>query len=527
MIHRRHFLWTIILMIGALSLISCGSKSSDETPAPTPTGTVTKFAILDGTQESPAVNTTANGSGSLIVDTGTGAVSGSLTILSPPATAVTAAHVHDAAAGNAVIIPLSDSGNGVWSVPATATPLTAAQISSFTAGTLYFNAHTTANAGGEIRGNINKATATLYARLDGAQESPAVTTTAAGTGILTVDASTGVPSGSLTITVAPATTVNAAHVHDAAAGNAVIIPLSNSGGGVWSIPATATPLTAAQISSFIGGKLYFNAHTTANPGGEIRGNIILTAAPAAPAPTPTGTVRRLATLDGAQEVPAVTTTANGAGSLTVDTGTGTVSGSLVILSAPATTATAAHVHDAAAGNAVIIPLSNSGGGVWSVPATATPLTAAQISSFTAGTLYFNVHTTANAGGEIRGNINKADATLNARLDGAQEVPSVITSAAGTGILTVNADTGLASGSLTITVAPATTVTAAHVHDAAAGNAVIIPLNNLGSGVWGVPTGTVLTAAQISSFVAGNLYFNVHTVANAGGEIRGNIKLLVP
>jgi hypothetical protein len=77
--------------------------------------------------------------------------------------------VHDGAAGNAVIIPLTDSGGGVWSVPATATPLTAAQIASFTAGTLYFNVHTTANTGGEIRGNINKATATLYAKLDGTQ----------------------------------------------------------------------------------------------------------------------------------------------------------------------------------------------------------------------------------------------------------------------------------------------------------------------------------------------------------------------
>src|SRR6185369_8937267 len=109
--------------------------------------------------------TAANGAGSLAVNTGTGVVSGSLTILVAPATTVTAAHVHDAAAGNAVIIPLSDSGGGVWSVPAAATPLTAAQIASFTAGTLYFNAHTTTNPGGEIRGNINKTTATLYARM--------------------------------------------------------------------------------------------------------------------------------------------------------------------------------------------------------------------------------------------------------------------------------------------------------------------------------------------------------------------------
>jgi CHRD domain-containing protein len=277
MIHRRHFLWSSILLIGVITLVGCGSSSNNSTPAPTPGAPVTKLATIDGSQEATPVTTSANGAGSLTVDTGTGAVSGSLTILAAPATTVTAAHVHDAAAGNAVIIPLSDSGGGVWSVPATATALTPAQIASFTAGTLYFNVHTTANPGGEMRGNINKAAATLYARMDGAQESPPVTTTAAGTGSLTVDASTGIPSGSLTITVAPATAVTAAHVHDAAAGNAVIIPLSDSGGGVWSVPATAKPLTVAQIASFIGGKLYFNAHTTTNPGGEIRGNIILIA----------------------------------------------------------------------------------------------------------------------------------------------------------------------------------------------------------------------------------------------------------
>jgi uncharacterized membrane protein len=277
MIYRKHFLWSTLLLIGVITLVGCGKSSSDNTPAPTPGASVTKLAILDGTQESPAVITTANGSGSLTVNTGTGVVSGSLTILTVPTTTVTAAHVHDAAAGNAVIIPLNDSGGGVWSVPATATPLTAAQIASFTAGTLYFNVHTDANKGGEIRGNINKTTATLYAHLDGSQESPPVITSAAGTGNLTVDAGTGVASGSLTITVAPATTVTAAHVHDAAAGNAVIIPLSDSGNGVWSVPATATPLTAAQIASFVSGKLYYNVHTDANKGGEIRGNIVLIA----------------------------------------------------------------------------------------------------------------------------------------------------------------------------------------------------------------------------------------------------------
>jgi len=522
MIHRRHFLWSIILLIGAISLTACGGGGGDDgtpAPAPTPTGTVTKLATLDGTQEIPAVTTTANGAGSLTVDSGTGAVSGSLTIIAAPATTVTAAHVHDAAAGNAVIIPLSDSGNGVWSVPAS-TVLTAAQISSFTAGTLYFNVHTTANTGGEIRGNINKTSATLYAHLTGAQETTPVTTSAEGTGTMTLAAGTGVVTGSLTIIVAPVTSVTAAHVHDAAAGNAVIIPLSDSGGGVWSIP-DGTVLTAAQISSFLSGKLYFNVHTTANTGGEIRGNIVLVTAPAV---TP-AVVTKLAILDGTQEIPAVVTTANGSGSLTVDTGQRIAVGSLTILSAPATTVTAAHVHDAAAGNAVIIILTDSGGGVWSIPA-GTVLSPAQVASFIAGSLYFNVHTTANTGGEIRGNIDKTTATLFAQL---AAIPPVVTSATGTGSLTLeDLDTGAVSGSLTITVAPASAITAVHVHDAVVGEAIAaISLTDSGGGVWSIPANTLLTTAQAASFISGKLNFTVHTTANPGGEIRGNIIRIAP
>lgn len=527
MIHHRKFLWSIILLIGAISLVSCGGGGGDNgTPAPTQGTTVTKFAVLDGTQEIPAVATAATGAGSLTVDTGTGAVSGSFTILTAPATPIGAAHVHDAAAGNAVIIPLSDSGGGVWSVPANTT-LTAAQISSFTAGTLYFNVHT-ANApggfpGGEIRGNINKTNATLYAHLNGAQEATPVTTIAEGTGSLAVDASTGAASGSLTIIVAPASAVGPAHVHDAAAGNAAIITLTDSGGGVWSVPA-GTVLTAAQIASFLGGKLYFNVHTTDNPNGEIRGNIVLIAAPTVTA----AVVTKLAILDGLQEVPPVTTTASGSGSLTVDSGSRIVVGSLTILSAPATTVTAAHVHDAAAGGTVAITLVDSGGGVWSVPAN-TVLTPAQVASFVAGNLYFNVHT-ANApggfpNGEIRGNINTTSATLFARL-GAEA--GVVTSATGTGRLTMDVDTGAVTGSVTITVAPLSPITAVHVHDLALGESIaVLSLTDSGGGVWSIPAGTLLTTAQRASFIGGKLYFMVHTNNNPNGEIRGNITLIAP
>ena len=64
----------------------------------------------------------------------------------------------------------------------------------------------------------------------------------------------------------------AAHFHDAA---------TPGGNGPPIVPATVTPmtikgtatLTDAQIADLNAGKVYFNVHTAANPGGEIRGTL--------------------------------------------------------------------------------------------------------------------------------------------------------------------------------------------------------------------------------------------------------------
>ncbi|THD63259.1 CHRD domain-containing protein [Phenylobacterium sp.] len=65
----------------------------------------------------------------------------------------------------------------------------------------------------------------------------------------------------------------AAHFHDAATpgGNGPpIVPASNV--GTSPIKGTAT-LTDSQIADLNAGKVYFNIHTAANPGGEIRGTL--------------------------------------------------------------------------------------------------------------------------------------------------------------------------------------------------------------------------------------------------------------
>jgi hypothetical protein len=110
------------------------------------------------------------------------------------------------------------------------------------------------------------------------------------------------------------------------------------------------------------------------------------------------------------------------------------------------------------------------------------------------------------------------------LSGGEEVPPVVTSAGGSGRLEVNDTTGAATGSLTITTAPTSTVIAAHVYQGPRGanGGIVVVLENSGPGVWSVPVGKALSPAQINTFTAGGLYFNVRTAEHPNGEIRGQI-----
>jgi len=107
-----------------------------------------------------------------------------------------------------------------------------------------------------------------------------------------------------------------------------------------------------------------------------------------------------------------------------------------------------------------------------------------------------------------------------KLSGANEVPPVTTSASGTGTITV-ADDGSVSGSVKVTGVAATM---AHIHVGAAGKngPVIVTLAQTAPGEWSVPAGAKLNTEQLKSYKAGELYVNVHSEANKGGEIRAQI-----
>ena len=111
---------------------------------------------------------------------------------------------------------------------------------------------------------------------------------------------------------------------------------------------------------------------------------------------------------------------------------------------------------------------------------------------------------------------------NVTLSGAEEAPPVKTAGSGSGTITVKDDKSV-SGSVTIT---GFTATAAHIHTGAAGRngPVIVPLTKSSDGnTWSVSAGAKLTDAQYEAYKAGNLYVNVHSAANKGGEVRGQVK----
>lgn len=113
----------------------------------------------------------------------------------------------------------------------------------------------------------------------------------------------------------------------------------------------------------------------------------------------------------------------------------------------------------------------------------------------------------------------ADA-MQVKLSGDQEVPAVKSSGSGSGSVTISAD-GTVSGGVT---ASGFTPTAAHIHQGAAGKngPVIVPFTKDGDKFVAAP-GAKLTADQMTAYKAGDLYVNIHSAANPGGEVRAQLK----
>ena len=109
--------------------------------------------------------------------------------------------------------------------------------------------------------------------------------------------------------------------------------------------------------------------------------------------------------------------------------------------------------------------------------------------------------------------------VSVKLSGAEEVPALNVAGSGSGSFRIKED-GSITGSVTTTGVQGTM---AHIHQGPKGKngPVIVPLAKNGD-TYAVPEGRKLTEAQMKAFKAGELYVNVHTNANKGGEVRGQL-----
>jgi uncharacterized membrane-anchored protein len=475
-------------------------------------------ARFTGDQQNPPVTTDASGTGTFLLTD-----AGLIFTVTVEGLDFTVAHFHNAAAGvNGGVVRtitndfVGNTATGIWR-STDSEPLTDELLAALLSGNLYVNAHTAANPGGEIRGQVTPTASTAFsAKFTGAQQNPAVTTDASGTGtFLLTDAGL-----EFTVTV-EGLDFTAAHFHTGAPGaNGGVVRtitndfVGNTASGIWT-STDSEPLTDELLVALLSGNLYVNAHTAANPGGEIRGQV-----------TPSAGTAFSAKFTGAQQNPAVTTDASGTGAFLL-----TDAGLAFTVTVEGLDFTAAHFHTGAMGanGGVVRTLTNdfvgnTATGIW-MSTDSEPLTDELVAALLSGNLYVNVHTAANPGGEIRGQVNLSSGTgFAASLDGKQEGTPVTTGASGTGAFTL-ANAGLVFN----TTVTGLDFTAAHFHNAAAGvNGGVVRtmtndfVGNTASGVWTSTDSEPLTNELIGELLQGNIYVNAHTVANPGGEIRGQL-----
>ncbi len=350
----------------------------------------------------------------------------------------------------------------------------------------------------------------ITARMNGNNEVPAVTTSAQGLGVFTmsINKQDVLVDIGLTDLSGPLTGI---HIHDGVAGTngPVAFDLSPFINGN-RIQTTLTGLTTAQRAKFFDGSYYLNAHTAANPNGEIRAQLVHET-----------DFRYTAYLKGSNEVPAVNTTALGWGSfnlskagykLEINVSTDGLSGPI----------TGAHLHMGAAGatGGVIEDLTPFVVGGSIINAVVDP--SAYAADIAAGNVYINIHTAANPNGEIRDQLVLQPALhFDAFINSAQAG----TSSAAFSLGTVNVDYNLS----TITVHAIVDglsgpITGAHIHDGTAGNAgpVVYDLGPLLNGNEIIGQLPLQGIASLNKFLSGGYYINIHTAAEPNGEIRGQI-----
>lgn len=265
----------IAVLVAALFITSCGKN---ETPDPLPTVVKEWNIALSAKNEIPAP-AGRNESGTVTLQLlSNNSLKYTINVTGLAGTdALVAAHIHtgDVINNGGVILGLNPTFAGAMAM-GTILNLRTSFVDSLKndANELYFNVHSTQVASGLIRGQLNtKIEMAADVVLSGANEVPAVTTTATGIALLRLTANKKLYSKITVTSLEAGDALSASHIHKAAAGvNGPIIV------GVYANAAefgTVKVITVddMQFASLKADAIYVNVHSTTKPGGIIRGQI--------------------------------------------------------------------------------------------------------------------------------------------------------------------------------------------------------------------------------------------------------------
>ncbi|MCB0664853.1 MAG: CHRD domain-containing protein [Saprospiraceae bacterium] len=353
---------------------------------------------LSGENEVPTVNTDAMGYTSLAMSS-SGQSMTLTAIFENLSGSISGAHLHNAAMGSngMVVVDLTSFVSGNMIVVEITEGVS---LDELRAGNIYLNIHTELNPDGEIRAQLQPLDGlTFDCKLSGENEVPAVQSDALGLVNFTLDPTTGQINyeGFISST---GSIITGAHLHNAPAGSngGVVINLSDSiSNGL--VSGTIANVSSTLRSAMLSGGIYLNVHTTDNPDGEIRGQVLRL-------------LREgyFCQFSGDQQVPPVESQGSGVGMISIDRDQSN-GHFMMVVDGISDGFQAAHFHDGGVGmnGDVLFDLTpffidgRAAFGYW------TEMGDAAVKFRTTG-IYANTHTVDNPDGELRGNYLRGSST---------------------------------------------------------------------------------------------------------------------
>ncbi|NNE25625.1 MAG: CHRD domain-containing protein, partial [Saprospiraceae bacterium] len=347
-------------------------------------------------------------------------------------------------------------------------------------------------------------------RLSGGQEVPSVQTDA--TGVVGILLNTTMDRATVNLSVNGLTgNFAGVHLHEAPAGDngGVVVNLTDD--FISNRISTEIDISPELLDMLMAGNIYINVHTDAFPDGELRAQVLLEK-----------DLSYVNWITGDQEVPAVQTNAIGliTANLTQVLNTLEINAYFKDLSSHVI---GAHLHMAVEGEngGVVADLSSMVNGQ---SITGSVDVSSFIDDLKAGNIYLNIHTENNPGGEIRAQLNEwSGITADGWIAGEQSVPANITPGLGLTAINLSPDRSMLTV-WAVTDDLSGDIAAAHLH---------LGEQGANGGVWvnvsdAVVDGNIqfstsdFDAEQLTAFLSGGVYLNVHTADFPDGEIRAQV-----